>query len=88
MRDIVTGTTSTITAPAIMWSLFEKAYPDKHNVSTVLINFTTKKEHCTYFPSNERNDISLLNVRVFLDASAKIVTMWRSSMLPLSFVCA
>ena len=49
-----------------------QAYPDKH-VSAVLINFTTDEKQCAYFPSNTRNDISLLNVHVWLDDPAKNV---------------
>lgn len=42
-------------------------------MSAVLINFTTDEKQCAYFPSNTRNDISLLNVNVWLDDPAKNV---------------
>lgn len=53
--------------------LLRQAYPDKRNVSAVLVNFTTDEEQCAYFPSNQCNDVSLLNVRVWLDDPDKNV---------------
>ena len=49
-----------------------KAYPHLR-VFGVLLNFTTNEHQCDYFPRNERADISLLNVHVWLDDPAKNV---------------
>lgn len=49
-----------------------QAYPGKH-VSAVLIHFTTDEKQCVVFPSNTRSDVSLLNVRVWLDDPEKKV---------------
>lgn len=41
-------------------------HPDK-KVSGVLLHFTTDRQQCDHFAQNERPDIALLNVHMWLD---------------------
>lgn len=44
-----------------------KMYPEKVHATGYVVNFTTKKEQCDYFPERTNASISLLNVYVCLD---------------------
>jgi len=42
-------------------------YPEKKHATGYVVNFTTKKEQCDYFPERTNASLSLLNVHVYLD---------------------